>query len=42
MEEPLGGLRGLIGTEIGVDGAMFLEWFDRLFLKRATPVGEGA
>ena len=42
VEEPLGGLRQLIGAEIGADGAGFLEWFDRLFLKRATPVGEGA
>lgn len=42
VEEPLGGLRQLIGDEIGADGAQFLEWFDRWFLKRATPVGEGA
>jgi hypothetical protein len=42
VEEPLGGLRQLIAGEIGSDGAKFLDWFDRWFLRRATPAGEAA
>ena len=42
VEEPLGGLRQQIAGAIGSDGAKFLDWFDRWFLKRATPVGEAA
>ncbi len=42
VEEPLAGLRPLIAGEIGSDGAKFLDWFDRWFLKRATPSGEAA
>lgn len=42
VEEPLAGLRPLIAGEIGSDGAKFLDWFDRWFLKRATPARETA
>ena len=46
VEEPLEGLRQYISAEIdsedGTDGAKFLEWFDRWFLRRATPAGGAA
>ncbi len=42
IEGPLGGLRQQLAVEMGADGGKFLDWFDKYFLRRATPAGEAA
>lgn len=40
IAEVLDAERGRLAEEIGADGPAYLDWFDRWFLRRATPAGE--